>query len=341
VRRGIVALAAASASVLVAACLPAREGPEGLIGSEPVAVGGADVRMLVLHDRRVALADGSGALWLVDVAIADRRTRHQTSIPLGRRLDAGDEARAVAPCLAASRDGHLVAVAEGDLQVHLVTPMLEEVTTRLPVRARAPLRAPITALALDAAGEHLATGHADGALSVWELASGALGGALPGGALQGPVRALWVGTGTSVHAVGARGEVVRWSPGRPLPEPVLGPADGEPEAIDLRGEVLARVVGGALEVWSLREKARLSAFTPAAPGPLRVALGPGADLIAVAGSAGQAEQAEVEVWRREGGTRLTSFEGHRRGVLALGFGASGRRVFSLGRDGRLRAWNLE
>lgn len=330
---------ALGASALLPACLPAREGPEGLIGSEQVSLAGPATRMVVLHDRRVALADGSGALTLVDVGIGPRGSRQRT-VPLGRRMDGGDERRALEPELAASPDGHLVAVAEGDLQVHLVSPLLEQVTSRLPVRARAPLQAPITALAFDASGELLATGHEDGALSVWEVASGALSASLAAGALQGPVRALWVGAGTSVQAVGARGEVVRWSPGRSLPEPLLGPAPAAVGAVALRSGVLARVIGGALELWSPGDEPRLSTFSPDLPAPLQVALGPGADLVATAGRASEGK-AGVQVWRREGGAPLTTFDGHRRGVIALAFGSSGQRLFSLGLDGRLRAWTLD
>lgn len=325
-------------SALLAACLPSNEGPEGLIGSEQVAIG-ADARMVVLQDRRVAVADGFGSLLLVEVGIA-RRGSDQRSIPLGSGAG-GTEARS-GPQVATTKAGHLVAVTDGGQLVHLVSPVMQQVTARLRVRAQPGLHAPITALALDGGGELLATGHADGALSVWDVATGKLtASAEPTDALQGPVRAIWLGPGTRAHVVGGRGEVVRWFPGQAPPERVLGPATGEVSDAALRGDTLLRAIGSSVEVWSCQQGALVSTFTPeASTPPLQVGVSWTGEWLAVAGHAQPGAKAAVEVWRRDGRSAECTFDGHRQGVISVAFGSSGRRVFSLGLDGRVRTWDL-
>lgn len=206
------------------------------------------------------------------------------------------------------------------------------------MRRRAPLQAPITALALDAAGERLITGHEDGALSVWEVGGGCVA-SIASGELPGPVRAVAFAQATAVLAVGGNGEVVRWTPGRPRLAPVLEPAD-EVAEVALRGDTLARVVGETVEVRSCAGGESWS-FTPHLPPPLRVAIGPGGRRVAVAGLAPPDAKAPVQVWRRGDVEPEHSFDGHRQGVRAVAFGAGGRRVISLGLDSRIRAWDLD
>ncbi len=206
----------------------------------------------------------------------------------------------------------------------------------------------VRALAATADGKTLAGAADDGAVHLWEPATGKPGPKLAG-ATDWLLAVALSPDGKSVAAAGYDGRLRIWdvgsskvlvdAPAQPPPPPnAPPPAANVVSALAFSPDGKLIAVGGADGVIHLFQTAdgklarSLPGHTSAVSG---LAFHPGGGLLASA-----SRDRTVRLWNPASGQPLKTLEGHNAWVEGVAFVAQGTRLASVGADGTLRLWDL-
>lgn len=236
--------------------------------------------------------------------------------------------------------GQIVAVGgvDGSIRVWELQTRMKVATLRSRVHLRTGHAAMVTAMAFSADGALLASGHLDGAVDLWDVASGLEAPVTP--RHEGAVTGIAFSADATVLVSGGKDAVVKcWE----MPALMAGEArrvlrrqPAEVTALVRSGDRVFTAHGNRVIRIEELETGRLLATLhghPAAPSVLAVS--PRGDLL-VTGS----RDGAVRVFGVEARTQLRLLEGHTRPVASLAFMAGGRRLAGVARDNQLLVWDV-
>jgi WD40 repeat protein len=193
-------------------------------------------------------------------------------------------------------------------------------------------------------GRYLVTGHANGAVEVWDARTGRPLNTL--GTHGGAVRGLVCSTDGKHLASSSEGEVKLWDATRldeaqeePLTLPARVPGDSMNVGFSQDGRRLATAgEKNTVIIWDVETGAELLTLWGEHSGEVyAVAFSPLDDgrLIATAG-----EDSAVKVWDSHSGKLIHSFRGHTGLVSSLAFSRDGHRLISGSRDKTVKVWAM-
>ena len=238
--------------------------------------------------------------------------------------------RAAAHGIVFSDKHELLAVACADKHLYLYANGGGEPTRRIGGHQKR-----LTSIATFPQADVIATGSADGSIKLWQLPRGIESKSIqahPGGVR----RVRFSGDGGSIASIGEDHFVRVWdaSGGNLIAEASLT-GTNDCLAINPSGTLIGYADGeDGLVIWSVAqqlalERLRISGLATAA------AFDPTGSVIAVGLSNGHVQLWSTGHWRRE-----SSETGHNASVNDLAFSSDGERLFSVGDDGRLAAWEV-
>lgn len=194
-------------------------------------------------------------------------------------------------------------------------------------------------LAVDHAGNVLASGSGDGSLKLWRLPSGSPLGELDGH--QAPINCLAFGSDT-VASAGRDGMVRLWSLERNTDRVALEGHEGPVQCMVVTsdGSILATGgVDGAIRLWDMAEKAPIRSMDQHQEHIVCLAVTPDGSMLASGGG-----DATVRLWSLPNGRLLKTLTGHRDdeldAVTCLAISPNGGLLASGGTDGSICLWEL-
>lgn len=196
-----------------------------------------------------------------------------------------------------------------------------------------------TATALAIRGDEALTGHADGMISSWDLAS-----ARKRGSYQRNEAAVWAivftGDGTRFATATHDWKIALWDGNSAnTPIHVLEGHDNAVQSLAYSTQGSLLVSGGAdktVRLWSLASLDQLRSYRGASDFISAVAISPDGKQVAAASLDGS-----IRVWSTSSSRLKRRYTGHKGAVTSIAFSPDGSRLVSGGADGTVRLWDTD
>ena len=199
--------------------------------------------------------------------------------------------------------------------------------------------AEVTCIALDPRGSWTATGANDGAVKLWDVATGALRQSWDN-AHQGPVTCLAASPDGTRLVSGSEDSTIRlWDLERDASSTVLHGHRARVTRLAFSPDgrfVASAADDGTIKLWDVASTLNTVTLHDD-HGPIHALCFVG-DLPFLASSSGEHS---VRLWDMERGERCRELEGHTLAVYCLASTADGSRLFSGGQDGLLNIWSID